>query len=251
MDNLLIAETSLYSAMLQVLGIEQYRRRSLRVVSDTVSAQSQIPSPKETTGRRRHRFPEAPGTSSPASGDLQLIRKRQGAGVGSHLGAAREDDLATEHSSTGTQNFEVLVWRDPRILVLDVSTSEDTMLQGKHRLANNILRALWTTEFAGADVHQYHWPIPGVDAGLDQARSWLTSLVASHAANHAEAPVWLMGDIGVGLLFPEKSQDRAAVGRLRHKTLGVDMLLTPALGGMLQNHVTKAETWHLLNTLRD
>ena len=146
--------------------------------------------------------------------------------------------------------FDLLVWWSPKILVLEFSPIESGETELKHRLANNILRALWPSEFKGCELYQHRWPISGVDGSQKSATDWLLAMISGFGGQQ-KTPVWAMGEEGLGLLFPEQPDLGALIGSLvPHPQLNIDILVSSGLGEMLKNPVAKAQAWQLLKPYR-
>ena len=232
------------SKHLSLLGVVQYRRRSLQLAEQRDVMPEQIADATEVNSdRNRPNLSQITGSSQIA--DSAPVKN------------ARSDTaIASGSIETGLQaelSFELLIWRDEHILVLDFSETESNsdVIKSKHSLTNNILKAIWPERTKGVDVHQHLWPITAVDTGAASAEQWLVALVAGHLQHNQAMPIWVMGDIGLQMLFADRTNfDELMGSSCRHQTLGVDLLITPSLSAMLANSKTKIQVWQLLKSLR-
>lgn len=248
-----VIEESRRFQYLKALGVTQYRRRSLTVI-ESVSAP--ITADQHVIMDSPNQLAVADNNGSEATADvrgniaevLRAAPTELPADIGQQAVTASHDQQRVESPS---DSFELLVWRSAQILVLDFSNSESAMAQAKHRLANNIMKALWPLEFVGAGLHQHVWPMSGVDASGDSAREWLGSLVAGHLQHEETMPIWVMGEPGLKMLFPDQTDFSDLEGtRVRHEQLSVELLVSPSLSQILESAVAKAQTWQLLKSLR-
>lgn len=286
---------------LKVLGVTQYRRRSLTVVTasskgrevnqaldKTTQSSSQNPNtsdePKSNNEpvldkqKRSALFDTSFNKTPPSSSAVNrvdiaqehVIEKDTKRGIESGIkndvrsGVEKSENKATpavEVVSQAAPYFDLLIWRTKGLLVLDFSRSETELTAIKHRLTNNILRAIWPSGFSGCDMYQYSWPITGIRPDAESGREWFNSLVSGYIQQGENTPIWLMGEAGLDLLFheqkqedrsPEKSLYDDLIGtRTRHPKMDIDFLVGPSLSKLLESSVAKVQTWQLLKALRN
>ena len=228
---------------LETLGIVQYRRRSLTLVRTE---------PEPNTGLQTIEEPAGEVKSQPDRAERSSRSVQSSAPFIDHIvESARESMQGLSEEELALYSFDLLVWRSAKVLVLEFSASESEFAQLKHRLANNILKALWPQEFAGVELHQHSWPMPGIATDLVTAREWLNSLVAGHLQHETGMPIWVMGEQGLKMLFPDRSDFSELIGgRMHHETLNVELLITPGLKQVSESTVLKAQVWQLLKSIR-
>lgn len=216
------------------LGIVRYRRRELRVVE---AASSADPAPEKVrdSGRpapdRKVSASTAPAIQPPKA----AIDKDQ-------------KNLAPDQQIS----FDLLIWKTGKLLVWEFSRGQADLSDAKHRLVNNVLKALWPADFKGVQMLQQSWPLPGSNASKASASDWLASTLSGHLQQSNAQPVWLMGDIGHDLILGQQdSQDDMLGSRVRHPQLDLELFIGPSAQAMFDNPIAKAQTWQMLRELRD
>ena len=239
---------------LNALGVVQYRRRSLAVVETLAEQETQsLAAAESSVGANANvaaplKQPDsAPASRSEIAG--HLMQELEQVKVDLSEDASTQGSRQTTANSKPAFGFDLLVWRTEKILVLEFSAVESEQTGLKHRLANNILKALWPQAFKGVELHQHSWPMQGVAADIGSATEWLNSLIAGHRHQAKVIPIWLMGDLGMQMLFPDHS-DELTGSWVRHDKLGADLLVTQGLKHISESTAAKAQLWQLLKTLR-
>ena len=241
---------------LNALGVVQYRRRLLAVASPAPARESVAAQTEIAPG---HKIAPPDTEKSSAAKIAGRFEKPIAVDDPVRVPERAKSDLVED--SQGLKNdspafgFNLLVWRSAKILVLEFSVLESEEIDLKHRLANNMLKALWPLEFKGVEVYQHSWPMPGVAADITSATGWLNSLVSGHLHHESKTPIWVMGELGLKMLFPEQSGVSENLSRLigtrtRHEKLGVDLLISPGLKHISASATAKAQTWQLLKPVR-
>ncbi|MEQ9210303.1 MAG: hypothetical protein RLN96_10760, partial [Pseudomonadales bacterium] len=192
----------------EALGIVRYRRRELRVV-ETASSVDTAPEKVRDSNTRPalNRVASAPVTS-----DLQ---------------PPAPADSNTQSQMPGQQlSFDLLIWKTGKLLVWEFSREQAELASAKHRLVNNVLKALWPSGFEGVQMLQQNWPLPGVNASKTSASDWLASTLSGHLQQSDAAPVWLMGDIGLELILGQQdSYDDMLGSRVKHPQLELELFI--------------------------
>ena len=217
----------------EALGIVRYRRRELRVVE---AASSAIPVPEKVRD-----------TTTPA------LNRPVSASVAPDLQPPVSADSNVQSQEPDQQlSFDLLIWKTGKLMVWEFSRGQADLSAAKHRLINNVLKALWPTDFKGVQMLQQSWPLPGSNASKASASDWLASTLSGHLQQSKAAPVWLMGDIGHDLILENQdSQDDMLGSRVKHPRLDLELFIGPSAQAMFDNPIAKAQTWQMLRELRD
>lgn len=218
----------------EALGIVRYRRRELRVVEAASSAGPASEKVRDSNTRPAlNRIASAPVTSN-----LQP--------------PASADSNAQSQVPDQQLSFDLLMWKTDKLLVWEFSREQVGLASAKHRLVNNVLKALWPSGFEGVQMLQQNWPMPGVNASKTSASDWLASMLSGHLQQSEAVPVWLMGDIGMELLLEhQESHDDMVGSRIKHPRLDLELFIGPSAQIMFDNPIAKAQTWQMLRELRD
>lgn len=252
-------EASSREKHLKALGVVQYRRRSLTVINAAPLAEQTITeSIKDSALVAQVSKTDHVSVINPVEAKVETPNKSVAADLVQELEQAKADLLSDTQGLENSKpafGFDLLVWRSPKILVLEFSVVESEEITLKHRLANNILKALWPQEFNGVDLHQHSWPMPGVAADIGSATEWLNSLVTGHLQHENSMPIWVMGELGLKMLFPEQAESPERLSelmgsRMRHEKLDVELLISPSLKHISESVVAKVQVWQLLKPIR-
>jgi len=277
---------------LKKLGVVQYRRRSLSVshisALETVDASRRQntdviePDRRSTLTPAAETISEVLSTVSSRTESRKAERAHLFQGISAKQGERHVEEnrapLAEPSSNTISSSkailtskplddkneqpfFDLLIWRTPKLLVLDFSQKEFSLISLKHQLANNILRAIWPSEFKGCEMYQHSWPIKGIPNDVESSRQWFESLVTGYTQQGENLPIWLMGESGLNLIFHDQKRGmddesktptyEELIGtRMRHPTLDAEFLIGPGISKMLESTVAKVQTWQLLNALK-
>lgn len=213
----------------EALGIVRYRRRELRVVE---AASSTDPAPEKV------RDSTSPGPKRPVSADMPP--------------PVTIDRDPKNHAPDQQISFDLLIWKTGKLLVWEFSRDQADLSAAKHRLVNNVLKALWPTDFKGVQMLQQSWPLPGSIASKASASEWLASTLSGHLQQSNAQPVWLMGDIGHELILGQQDGYHDMLGnRVKHPQLDLELFIGPPAQAMFDNPIAKAQTWQMLRGLRD
>ena len=224
---------------LEALGIVQYRRRALQTINSAINSDLPIsevgdvpaPAAPEEVVPSIARSPEP--IQKPSSPIANADNKVE----------ARADELLS---------FDLLIWKTDKLLVWEFSQQETGLSDTKHRLVNNILRALWPDNFQGAEMLLQSWPLAGSNAGKVDASTWLGSMLSGHQEKGAGKPVWLMGDVGIELLLGKQDSLEDIVGnRIKHPELEIEIFVGASPQAMFENPIAKAQTWQMLRDMRN
>ena len=232
------------SQKLAVFGVVQYRRRSL-VVEPEDCTENRSASP--ITSRRSPIIESVP----------ELDVRRLGRNIKTEIpNAAPAPSQQVEQPVEGLIEsgsalaFELLSWQVPGWLVLEFSAAGKVdQVDLRHRLMNNILLHMLPSGFRGAAMHQHQWPVIGHQAKDSAAREWVLSMILGHRRQNPESRLWLMGELGVGLLFPvAESTEVSNSGARLLAPQGIEVLVTPDLKSMLGDPASKQKCWHTLKS---
>lgn len=216
----------------EALGIVRYRRRELRVVE---AASRADPVPEKVRDSIRPVPDEAVSVS-----------------VAPDVPPPVTTDSNAQSQEPDQLSFDLLIWKTGKLLVWEFSRDQADLSAAKHRLINNVLKALWPTDFKGVQMLQQSWPLPGSNASKASASDWLVSTLSGHLQQSKAAPVWLMGDIGHDLILENQdSQDDMLGSRVKHPRLDLELFIGPSAQAMFDNPIAKAQTWQMLRELRD
>lgn len=252
---------------LDALGVVQYRRRSLSVVSP-IQEKVQHPDHDQAQQSGQQTNRQAVQANESRIDTLLSFREQRKQGEQQKQSTDRPaleskrtdvDQLLDEAQSVLSEaafGFDLLAWRTEQMLVLEFSNGEQDLITVKHQLANNILNAFYghrlNQAFSGVELHQYSWPIDAMASDQASAQTWLHSLLAGHSQHQTGMPIWVMGQQGLSLLFEDKTAEQMSemIGsKVRHELLDVDLLISQSLADMFDSAVAKAQAWQLLKTL--
>lgn len=257
-------EASRRTKYLNAFGVVQYRRRSLSVVNTSLASEEAVevraapvehPAGDSKPGSKVASIPGKPAAADDLLQELEQVHADLSK-------AAQSIDSQNLENSQTAFGFDLLVWRTEKLMVLEFSVTESERLTLKHRLVNNILKALWPQDFTGVELHQHSWPMKGATANIRSATEWLNSLVTGHLHHESHIPIWVMGEAGLKMLFPEKidasshstglsEQLSELMGTsIHHEKLDVELIISPSLKHISESAVAKAQIWQLLKPIR-
>jgi len=223
---------------LEALGIVQYRRRALQTINSAINADS----------------PAGDVEDMPRTADPEKVSSVAGSPVPAHKSSSpiANTDNKVETRADEILSFDLLIWKTDKLLVWEFSQQESGLSDTKHRLVNNILRALWPDNFQGAHLLLQSWPLAGSNAGKIDSSKWLGSMLSGHQEKRAGKPVWLMGDVGIELLLGEQDSLEDIVGnRVKHPELEIEFFVGASPQAMFENPIAKAQTWQMLRDIRN
>lgn len=229
---------------------------------------------------RKRMPPEKPELKQEASEEHQMVSKPEASVANSiqELKAVADDlketvapaekqpvaEKTDEASSELTRVFELRFWRCGHLLAVethstktdidtDAVSAEAATPEAKHRLANNVFRALFGAGVTGASMYTHNWPEASVgESSTDvAAREWLSLFLQGQKAKDPDTKLWLMGEDVLELLLSEHGAPQELEGkRIVHEQLGMEVYVTVSLDQMLANPSLKAVAWKLLGSLR-
>jgi len=217
----------------EALGIVRYRRRELQIV-EAASGAALAPEKAHT------------------SNTIAALNRVTSVPVAPDVPPKVTLDSNTENQIPDQQvSFDMLIWKTDKLLVWEFSREQTEHSATKHRLVNNVLKALWPKGFSGVQMLQQSWPLPGSKASKTSASDWLASTLSGHIQQSRAAPVWLMGDIGLQLVLGHQdSYDDMLGSRVKHPQLDLELFIGPSVQVMFDNPIAKARTWQMLRELR-
>ena len=252
---------------LSVFGVVQYRRRALSAASHAESekaAELTESTPSEVLSATSE-SPESASSIANSIKDLKAVANELGvkkvtpsiedrdvAKVADLQSAEEAVDRAPAEHSESARKFELRFWRCGNLLAVETASSEEAPAETKHRLVNNIYRALFGASAAGTPMYAHRWPdeINSGNASDGSAREWLNLFLKGQKAKDPDTKLWLMGRDSVELLLSEHGTPDELEGmRLFDNKLELEVYVTPSLDAMFAKPYLKASTWKLLRTL--
>ena len=224
---------------LEALGIVQYRRRVLQ----TRHQETRIDSPVEGAVDLSRPTVSEEITPTEAHPPASVTQSSSPTTTADDQVNVRPDELVS---------FDLLMWKTDNLLVWEFSQQESGLSAAKHRLVNNILKALWPDNFQGVQLLQQSWPLAGANAGKTDANKWLGSMLSGHLEKSPGRPVWLMGDVGIELLLGSQDSPEDILGnRMQHPQLDLEFFVGASPQAMFENPIAKAQTWQMLRDIRN
>ena len=212
--------------------------------------------------------------------------------IDTHNQAADSRPSAAEsENKIGARKFDLLFWRCGNLLAVESSRDSDqrsrdqvtknqvtknqvtknqvtknqvnkdqTTTLGshtKHRLVNNIFRAVYGQQASGATMYDLHWPdqLNKTKASEEKvsdavAAEWLYLFFKGQLAKDSETKLWLMGEDIVELMLSKHGAREELEGtRLSDNKLGMEVFVSPSLSDLAAKPYLKASVWKLLRVL--
>lgn len=233
--------------MLSVLGVVQYRKRSPR---------APVSSSEEVIQEDQPLAEPAKATAIPQSLVEDIHRP---IAAEKALPVDEESKTASEHkpeTETATREFDLLFWRCGNLLAIETSRDQQAQVDSKHRLTNNIFRAVFGAAYKGSPMYSLSWPEVVAsanqksDKGDGASEDWLRAFLKGQFTQDPQTQLWMMGDDVLELLLSKHGPKEEIQGvRLKDTQLGMEVLVTASLGDMMAKPYLKASVWQLLRTL--
>lgn len=260
---------------LSVFGVVQYRERGMASETDQFS---QIDAPSEVSVVSADTVSDSiealravteelatPSNTSKSSTDLE--RDRDSRMVDEQLKSssttpyeATTIDSAPSPDAAETEQvgreFDLHFWRCGNLLALESSRSSeadsDLNSELKHRLVNNVFRAVYGEKGIGATMYNLHWPDQlNKDKTDDKdASEWLLLFFKGQLAKDPNTKLWLMGDDLIELMLSRQGRREELEGtRIFDNNLGMEVFVAPSLSDLASKPYLKATLWKLLKVL--